>query len=223
MNAGFRDRVEAGQQLAPLLSRYARRDDVIVLGLPRGGVPVAFEIACRLHVPLDVLIVRKLGAPGREELALGAIAMGGVEVHDDSLLRAFHVSPAQFDGLVGRERAELDRRNRRYRGSRPFPNLAGMIVILVDDGIATGSTMLAAVRAARKSRARSVVVAAPVSSAEAAATLRREADEVVALLIPDELYAIGAFYGDFAPTSDDEVTTLLERATIRLGAKTAGT
>lgn len=218
MHKCFRDRVEAGQLLASRLERYARRDDVIVLALPRGGVPVAFEIACRLHVPLDVLVVRKLGVPGHEELAMGAIGPGGVEVLEAPTVAAFHVPPDEVAQVARRERAELDRRERLYRDARPFPNLKERIVILVDDGIATGCTMRAAIAAAREHGARAIVVAIPVASVDAVQTLRAKVDDVVAVLTPYEIFAVGQFYGDFQPTSDDEVKSLLIRAAVRAGS-----
>lgn len=217
MHRIFRDRVEAGQILAGLLAGYSCRDDVIVLALPRGGVPVAFEVACRLHAPLDVLLVRKLGAPGDEEIAFGAIAAGGVEVFDEILIQGLHLPPARVDEIVRRERRELARREQCYRGGRPFPDLADRIVTLVDDGIATGATMSAAVRAARRHGARSVIVAAPVASADAVGALRHDADDVVVQLVADDFIAVGAFYGDFQPTSDTDVRTLLVRAEARTG------
>jgi putative phosphoribosyl transferase len=222
MNDCFRDRVEAGQILASRLEGYARRNDVIVLALARGGIPVAFEIACRLRAPLDVLVVRKLGVPDRDELAFGAVASGGVEIFDDLVIRGLNLSPAQVDVIVARERAELERRDRHYRGDRPFPKLDDMIAILVDDGIATGATMRAAIEATRRRSARSIIVAAPVASNDAIETLRHEADDIVVEQIPDEFLSVGQFYGDFEPVSDVEVTSLLARARARVGLPRTG-
>ena len=215
----FRDRVEAGQMLAGRLQGFARRDDVIVLALPRGGVPVGFEVAVRLQVPLDVLIVRKLGVPGREELAMGAIASGDIEVHEDSVIRMYGIPRETISAVARRERVELERRSRLYRGDRPLPELKDRIVILVDDGIATGSTMRAAVAALRKANVRAVVVATPVASGEAVDALWREADQVVTVRVPEMFMGIGLFYGNFEQTTDDEVVALLARSSARFGTQ----
>ena len=214
----FRDRVEAGRLLAARLLGFSHRDDVIVLALPRGGVPVGFEVAVRLQVPLDVLIVRKLGVPGCEELAMGAIATGGIEVEDANVIRTYGISREQIARAASQAHAELERRDRLYRGSRPLPELKDRIVILVDDGIATGSTMRAAVAAVRQAGARSIIVATPVASGQAVDELWTEADEVVTVLVPESLMGIGQFYGDFDQTSDDEVIALLSRAAGRHGS-----
>ncbi len=212
MTPPFRHRTEAGQRLAALLHVYSNRPDVIVLALPRGGVPVAFEVARALHAPLDVLVVRKLGLPGHEELAMGAITSGGVEFHHHSVLETFQISAATLARVVQRERVELARRERAYRGERPFPALAGQTVILVDDGIATGSTMHAAVRALQLKHPAAIVVAAPVASEEAVNSLRLAGAQVITELIPEDLFAIGQFYRDFNQTSDAEVKRLLANA-----------
>jgi predicted phosphoribosyltransferase len=183
-----------------------------VLGLPRGGVPVAFEIARALGAPLDVFVVRKLGVPGREELALGAIASGETGVLDARTVQALGIEPEQIQAVVAKEKRELERRERTYRGQRPPPDLAGRTVVLVDDGLATGSTMLAAVRAVRDAGPAWVVVATPVAAPEVCDSLRAEADEVVCLATPRPFGAVGAWYEDFSQTTDDEVRVLLERA-----------
>jgi len=210
----FRDRREAGVFLARALSRYAGRGDVLVLGLPRGGVPVAYEVATALDAPLDVLVVRKIGVPGQEEVAMGAIATGGIQVVDPRI--------AEHRGAVGRmherveaERAELERRERAFRGDRPFPDLTGRTVILVDDGLATGSSMFAAIAAVSTRKPAHIVVAVPVGSAEVCRTFRTHADDVVCLKTPEPLYAVGLWYEDFSQTPDAEVRALLERAAER--------
>jgi erythromycin esterase-like protein/predicted phosphoribosyltransferase len=208
----FKDRAEAGRRLADRLREYAGRDDVVVLGLPRGGVPVAFEVARELDVPMDVFVVRKLGVPGREELALGAIATGGTRVLKRPLIRSLGLPPDTIEAIDARERRELERRERAYRGDQPPPDLAGRTVILVDDGLATGSTMLAAVHAVRQDDPARVVVAVPVADPEVCTMLRRDADEVVCLITPERLRAVGNWYEDFSQTSDDEVRALLARA-----------
>jgi erythromycin esterase-like protein/predicted phosphoribosyltransferase len=208
----FRDRAEAGSRLAGQLRQYAGRDDVVVLGLPRGGVPVAYEVASELGVPLDVYLVRKLGLPGHEELAFGAIATGGVRVLNKELIERLGLPPEWVEAIDAKERRELERRERAYRGERPPPDLAGRTVILVDDGLATGSTMLAAVQAARQDDPAKVVVAVPVAAPEVCETLRQVADEVVCAATPQPMRAVGLWYEDFSQTSDDEVRELLARA-----------
>jgi erythromycin esterase-like protein/predicted phosphoribosyltransferase len=209
---GFRDREQAGRLLAERLSGYAGRDDVVVLGLPRGGVPVAFEIAQALDAPLDVFLVRKLGVPGHQEYALGAIASGGVRVLNESLIERLGLPAEWIEAIDAKERRELDRRERAYRGERPPPDVAGRTVILVDDGLATGSTMLAALHAIRADEPARVVVAVPVADADVCDALRSVADEVVCLLTPQPLQAVGAWYENFEQTADGEVRDLLERA-----------
>ena len=207
----FRDRVEAGECLAEGLSQYRDRDDVIVLALPRGGVPVAAEIARRLHVPFDVYVVRKLGVPGHEELAMGAIASGGARVVNDDVVVPLGIPANVIDSVARREQIELERREELYRGSREPIGLAGQTVILVDDGLATGSTMRAAVKAVRQQRPARVIVAVPVGAPQTCATLAREADDVVCVRTPDPFVAVGLWYRDFTPTSDREVRALLGR------------
>jgi predicted phosphoribosyltransferase len=205
----FRDRADGGHQLARLLAQYADREDVIVLALPRGGVPVAFEIARSLHAPLDVFLVRKLGVPGHDELAMGAIASGGVRVLSHDTISQLGVSADAVDAVTRREGAELDRRDRLYRGDRPKAALAGRIVILVDDGLATGSTMEAAILAVRQSAPARIVVAVPVGAAETCERLRTIADDVVCAYAPDYFQAVGLWYERFDQTTDEEVITLL--------------
>jgi len=210
----YRDRRQAGRVLARHLLAYARRSDVVVLGLPRGGVPVAFEVAEALGAPLDVFVVRKLGIPGYPEIAMGAIASGGVRVLSRDLIARFAISRGALDTVIARESAELARRDTLYRGERPPHALSGKIAILVDDGLATGSTMRAAVEAVRKLGARRVVTAVPVSAPEACGRLGEEADECVCVGEPADFAAVGGFYQDFEPTSDDEVRTLLAAAPV---------
>jgi putative phosphoribosyl transferase len=205
----FRDRADGGRQLAHLLAEYADREDVLVLALPRGGVPVGFEIARSLHAPLDVFLVRKLGVPGHDELAMGAIASGGVRVLSHDIITQLGISTAQIDAVTEREKAELDRRDLMYRGDRPQTPLANRTVILVDDGLATGATMEAAILAARQSTPARIVVAAPVGAAETCQRLRTIADEVVCAFAPDYFQAVGLWYERFDQTTDDEVITLL--------------
>jgi putative phosphoribosyl transferase len=212
MNGVFRNRTEAGQLLAPELRGFAGQEDVIVLALPRGGVVVGFEIARNLSVPLDVLVVRKLGVPGQEELAMGAIASGDIEFRDSTIIAALNVRPADVVNVIHRERAELERRERAFRGNRPEPILEGATVILVDDGIATGSTMRAAVHAVKSKRPRAIIVAAPVASTEAVDVLRKEATAIVTLVTADRPFAIGEYYQDFRQVEDGEVRTLLAKA-----------
>ncbi|MFN2565549.1 MAG: phosphoribosyltransferase [Gemmatimonadaceae bacterium] len=216
MAVRFRDRTEAGRRLAAHLGGYAGRHDVIVLALPRGGVPVAFEVAQALGATLDVFLVRKLGMPGHEEFAIGAIASGGVRVLNEDTIRDYGVSPQQVDAIVEAEERELERRERQYRGPRPFPDVAGRTVILIDDGLATGSTMRAAVRALREERPARIVVAVPTAPAETCAELRSVVDEVICLMTPEPFYAVGLWYEDFSQTTDEEVRELLERAAAAL-------
>jgi putative phosphoribosyl transferase len=211
----FSNRTDAGRQLASSLAHYAGRSDVLVLGLPRGGVPVAFEIAAELDAPLDVFIVRKLGLPGHEEFGIGAIATGNVRVVDNSVLEAYGVDGVTLDRITERERLELQRRERLYRDDRPFPTVAGRVVILVDDGLATGSTMRAAIAALREKEPREIVVAVPVGAPETCAAMKKLADEVVCLAKPDPFYAVGLWYEHFEQTDDEEVHELLERAASR--------
>jgi putative phosphoribosyl transferase len=216
MQQRFADRSEAGRQLGNALApRYAGRDDVLVLGLPRGGVPVAYEVARVLDAPLDVFVVRKLGMPGHEEFGIGAIATGGVRVVDDEVLRAYGIDELTLQRLVERERRELERREKLYRDDRPFPAVRDRIMILVDDGLATGSTMRAAIAALRHESPKEIVVAVPVAAPETAGNVANEADTLVCLETPDPFYAVGLWYVDFDQTSDAEVHDLLERAAAR--------
>lgn len=212
MPASFADRRDAGRRLAEHLSRYAGRPDVIVLGLPRGGVPVAFEVALALAAPLDVFVVRKLGAPGHEELAMGAIASGGVIVRNDEVVRGLRIEPEELEAVARVEAVELARRERIYRAGRPLPDLAGRVVLLVDDGLATGSTMRAAVAAVRQHEPRRVVVAVPVASPETCREFGTIADECRCVLRPESLQAVGLWYDNFSQTSDAEVEELLAQA-----------
>lgn len=212
MATRFQDRHDAGRRLAVELHAYANRPDVIVLALPRGGVPVGFEVATALGAPLDVFVVRKLGLPWEEEVAMGAIASGGVRVLDSDLIRAARVSEAEVERVTAIERAELARRERKYRGERPFPDLSGKTVILVDDGLATGSTMRAGVAALRQEGPSRVVVAVPVAAPATCNALREIADEIVCAMTPEPFRAVGYWYHDFSQTSDEEVQELLDRA-----------
>ncbi len=215
----FHDRVEAGRLLAKELHEYRGRDDVIVLGLPRGGVPVAFEIAQTLRCPLDAFLVRKLRVPGHQELAFGAIATGGTRVLNKPVVESLDLPPEWIEAIDARERRELERRDHAYRGDRAPPEVAGKTVILVDDGLATGSTMLAAVYVLREDDPARIVVAAPVADPEVCAGIRVVADEAVCLSTPQPLHAVGLWYEDFSPTSDDEVRDLLARARRPPGAR----
>jgi putative phosphoribosyl transferase len=208
----FRDRRHAGRALAQVLTAYANRPDVIVLALPRGGVPVAFEVAEALHSPLDVFIVRKLGVPGHEEYAMGALASGGVRVLNKNVMRILDIPDTAVETVTRSEQRELERRERLYRGDRPAPDVHGRTVILVDDGLATGSTMLAAVKALHTQHPGRIVVAVPTASAETCEDLRSEADEVICATTPEPFRAVGLWYEDFSQTSDEEVRELLARA-----------
>jgi predicted phosphoribosyltransferase len=209
-DAAYRDRGEAGDQLATSLRDYTDRDDVIVVGLTRGGVPVASRIAAALHAPLDVMVVRKLGVPWSPEVAFGALGPGDVAVHNPEV--EAYLSPSDIEKVTRDEGEELARRERRYRGERPALGLHGRVAIIVDDGLATGATARAAVAVARRLGASRVVVAVPVGAPDAVATLRTEADEVVCPLIPSGFGAVSRYYGDFPQTSDDEVVALLATA-----------
>jgi putative phosphoribosyl transferase len=211
----FRNRAEAGQLLAEKLLKYAGCDDVIVLGLPRGGVPVAYEVARRLNAPLDVFIVRKLGVPGFEELAAGAIASGGVRVLNEDVVRALPHADEIIESVTARETAELERREQSYRNGRPPPELRDRIVILVDDGLATGATMRAAVAALRRRGAAKIIVAVPVGAPETCRELEELVDEIVCAIAPEFFQAVGQYYEDFSQTSDEEVRDLLKRAAER--------
>jgi putative phosphoribosyl transferase len=212
MAARYRDRRHAGRELASKLLEYADRPDVIVLALPRGGVPVAYEVATALRAPLDVFIVRKLGVPGHEEYAMGAIATGGVRVLDDRVVRTARVTRAELDAVTAAEQRELERRERQYRGDRPPPDVAGRTIILVDDGLATGATMRAAVEALRQEGAARVVVAVPIAPPETCDAFRDIVDDIVCARTPEPFYAVGLWYEDFSQTTDEEVHELLARA-----------
>lgn len=205
----YRDRRHAGRVLAKLLKAHAGRPGLLVLGLPRGGVPVAFEVAQALHAPLDVLTVRKLGAPLQEELAMGAIASGGVRVLDEALIDELQVSPAQWDAAIHAAQDELARRERLYRGQRPPLAVQGRTVILVDDGLATGCTMRAAAQAVQRMQPARLVIAVPVASAHTCEALRGEADDIVCAATPSPFLAVGLWYDHFDQTTDEEVLTLL--------------
>ena len=205
----FRDRADAGRVLAAALARYAGRTDLIVLALPRGGVPVAFEVARALGAPLDVFLVRKLGLPGHEELAMGAIASGGIRLINEDVVRAYHVSDAQIAMVSEVEQRELERRERVYRDGRSLRSLRDLTVILVDDGLATGATMRAAVLAVRQESPASIVVAVPVAAAETRDEFRAIVDEIICAETPAPFYAVGLWYEDFSQTTDEEVHDLL--------------
>ena len=211
MPVPFRDRRDAGRELAEHLVEYANRSDVVVLALPRGGVPVAYEVAKALNAPLDVFLVRKLGVPGYEELAMGAIASGGVRVLNTDVTR-FGIPSWVVDRVAAAEQRELERRERLYRGDRPHPDVGGRTVILVDDGLATGATMRAAVAALRRMDPGKIVVAVPTGAPETCEALRKEADDVTCAVTPQPFHAVGLWYEDFAQTTDEEVHDLLERA-----------
>jgi putative phosphoribosyl transferase len=207
----YADRREAGRELAGLLQQYAERDDVLVLALPRGGVPVAFEVAEALNAPLDIFLVRKLGTPGHRELAMGAIASGGVKVLNDDVVQYLGISGEQIDAVAREEQRELERRESAYRSGRPLRTLQGRMVILVDDGLATGSTMKAAVQAVKQQQPARVIVAVPVGAADTCAELRSFADEVVCGRTPTPFSAVGQWYLNFDQTTDEEVRDLLAR------------
>ncbi|MQA90399.1 MAG: phosphoribosyltransferase [Gemmatimonas sp.] len=208
----FKDRTDAGRELARGLDAYAGQPDVIVLGLPRGGVPVAYEVAEELGAPLDVFLVRKLGVPGHEEFAMGAIASGGVRVLDPEVVRMLGIDDGTVEAVAAAEKMELERRERVYRHDRPVPDLRDQTVIVIDDGLATGSTMKAAVRAIRAQHPKKLVVAVPVAARETCEDLRTEVDELVCSRTPEPFRAVGLWYEDFAQTTDDEVRSLLARA-----------
>jgi predicted phosphoribosyltransferase len=207
----YRNREDAGEVLAGELRKYAHQPEVLVLALPRGGVPVGYRVARALHAPLDVFLVRKLGVPGHEELAMGAVATGGVSVLNDQVVRHLRIPEPVIERIAAEELEELERRALLYRGERPPPDLRGRTVILVDDGLATGSTMLAAAKAVRQQGPARIVVAAPVAAPETCEFLREEVDEVVCPVTPDPFHAVGLWYEDFSQTTDEEVRELLAR------------
>jgi predicted phosphoribosyltransferase len=212
MRVPFHDRRDAGRQLSEQLLDYADNPNVIVLGLPRGGVPVAYEISARIGAPLDVLVVRKLGVPGHEELAVGAIASGGIRYVDRRVAQALRIPDEVIDTVEESERIELERRERTFRAGRPPLDVSGRTTIVVDDGLATGASMAVAVEALRMRNPANIVVAVPIASTEACDSLRERADEVVCLVTPSRMYAIGQWYEDFTQTTDEEVRALLDQS-----------
>ena len=216
------NRTEAGRLLAEKLKAYANRPDVLVLALPRGGVPVAYEVARALNAPLDIFLVRKLGLPGHEELAMGAIATGGVRVLNQDVVQALRVPDRLINAVAAAEREELNRREREYRGDRPPPEVRGRTVILIDDGLATGSTMRAAVEALKQQQPARIVVAVPIASPETCDELRTEVDEIVCAVTPEPFYAVGLWYDDFSQTTDQEVRNLLEQARREISVSAKG-
>ncbi|HEX7735970.1 MAG TPA: phosphoribosyltransferase [Ktedonobacteraceae bacterium] len=212
MVARYQDRFDAGRQLATCVQAYANRPNVLILALPRGGVPVAFAVASALHVPLDLFLVRKLGVPGQEELALGAIATGNVRVLNNDVVQSLRISEQTIEQIARREEQELARRERLYRDDRPPPDLRDRIIILIDDGLATGASMRAAARAVRRQHPARLVVAVPVAAPSACEEFQSEADEVICTYTPEPFYGVGWWYHDFAQVSDREVHNLLARA-----------
>ena len=208
----YRDRVDAGKQLAKRLTDFADRDDVLVLALPRGGVPVAYEVAKALQVPMDIFLVRKLGVPGHEELAMGAISTGGVRVLNDDVVSYLRIPGDVIDAVAAGELKELERREREYRGDRPEPDVRGKTVILIDDGLATGSTMRAAAAALRQQNPTRIIVAVPVSAPQTCDEYRMGVDEIICARTPEPFFGVGMWYEDFSQTTDDEVRDLLGKA-----------
>lgn len=209
----FRNRTAAGQLLATRLQNYRDRSDVLVLGLPRGGVPVAYEVAKALNAPLDICLVRKLGVPGHKELAMGAIASDGVRVLNYDVVSTLGISSKTIDAVAARELRELQRRDRAYRGDRPLPTVKNHTVILIDDGLATGATMRAAVAVLKQEQPQSIIVAIPVASPAVCDELKAEVDQVVCVATPEPFYSIGLWYEDFLQTTDEQVRHLLEQST----------
>ena len=208
----YRNRSDAGKYLAAQLPKYANRDDVLVLALPRGGVPVGFEVARKLHAPLDIFLVRKLGVPGHEELAMGAISTGGVRVLNEDTVDYLRIPASVIEAVAVNELRELARRELAYRGDRPEPDVRGKTVILVDDGLATGSTMRAAAAALRQQNPARIVVAVPVSAPQTCDEYRMGVDEIICAKTPEPFYGVGLWYEDFSQTTDEEVRELLEKA-----------
>jgi predicted phosphoribosyltransferase len=211
----FQDRFEAGRVLASRLRQFSGRHDVVVLALPRGGVPVGYEVAEALHVPLDVFVVRKLGTPGQEELAMGALAPGGITVLNREVIQALEIPRQIIDAAVRKEQSELERREREYREGRPAADVKGRTVIVVDDGLATGSSMRVAARALRKQGATKIVVAVPVAARSTCEEFEGEADQLICAATPEPFWAVGQWYRNFTQTTDDEVRELLARAAAR--------
>lgn len=208
----FNDRVDAGRKLAKDLLKYANRSDVLILALPRGGVPVAFEVAKELNVKMDVFIVRKLGVPGNEELAMGAIASDNIRVLNEDVVMSFQIPERVIDMVAENERKELERRERAYRGDRPKPEIEGSTVILIDDGLATGATMRAAAAALKTKNPAKIVIAVPTAAPDICEIFRKEVDEIICLATPEPFYGVGAWYEDFSQTTDKEVCELLDKA-----------
>lgn len=209
----FNDRTDAGKILSERLSEYANREDVLILALPRGGVPVAFEVAKELNLKMDIFIVRKLGVPGNEELAMGAIASGNIRVLNEDVIRSFRIPQKAIDEATANELEELERRERIYRKNRPVPKISGSTVILIDDGLATGATMRAAVAAVKTKNPEKVIIAVPVAAPDTCSDFGSEVDEVMCVATPEPFYGVGAWYEDFSQTTDKEVCDLLDRAT----------
>lgn len=209
----FKNRTEAGRQLAQKLVTYAHRSDILVLALPRGGVPVAFEVAKALSLPLDICLVRKLGTPGHPELAMGAIAQGGLIVLNEDIIQWRRISQGAIDRVVETEQQELERRSRRYRGDRPLPHLRHRTLILVDDGIATGSTLRAAISTLKQQQPASIIIAVPVAPPSICQELNSEVDRIICLNMPTHLCSVSLWYDDFSQTTDEEVCRLLAQAT----------
>jgi putative phosphoribosyl transferase len=208
----FKDRIHAGKILAEMLSQYANSPNTLILALPRGGVPIAFEVAKSLRLPLDVWLVRKLGHPQNKELAIGAISLGYVKVFNEALLKHFELSPLEIAQIVAEEEIELERRNRRYRDSKPIPRLSNKTLVLIDDGFATGATMRAAITALRKFNPAKIIAAAPVGSIEACQELEVVADELICLYTPEPFGGVGMWYESFDQVSDHEVNDYLKKA-----------
>jgi putative phosphoribosyl transferase len=209
----FNDRTDAGKRLSERLFEYANREDVLILALPRGGVPVAFEVAKELNLKMDIFIVRKLGVPGNEELAMGAIASGNIRVLNEDVIRSFRIPQKAIDEATANELGELERRERIYRKNRPVPKISGSTVILIDDGLATGATMRAAVAAVKTKNPAKVIIAVPVAAPDTCSDFGSEVDEVMCVATPEPFYGVGAWYEDFSQTTDKEVCDLLDRAT----------
>ncbi len=212
MEDQFANRAEAGKLLAAKLTAYTHAPDTLVLALPRGGVPVAYEVATQLHLPLDVVVVRKLGVPDHEEMAFGAIASGGVRLLDPDIIRSWQISRSVIDSITAREQRELTRREHAYRDARPEPAIKGKTILLIDDGLATGATMRAAIAALRQHHPGRIVVAVPTAAPSTCTNIRAEVDEIICIMTPDPFEAVGMWYKDFAQTTDDQVRDLLRRA-----------